>query len=286
MEVKKSMEAKETTGLKRPFTRKQLAELKAALRMTKRQREVLVGLLLGDGHLGTQDGGRTWRLVYSQSRERHGTYLEGVHELFKNWTVSPPALVKGIDGLAAQPPLGSEGGEGGAERPSNLHKGGVPIQKEGGDPGGKPSGRFRTKNRLKLTTVAHASLRFYGKAFYKDGVKVVPKRIGKLLTARGLAYWYMDDGSIKSRESEGLILKTHSFPLAGVELLCQVLGERFGLRAKPRLQRSASGVERHQIYISGLSFERARELILPHLHPDMVYKFPPPRTPRGRSTAL
>ncbi len=244
------MQTADTTRLKRPLTRKQLNELKAALKMTKEQREVLVGLMLGDGHLGTQDGGRTWRLVYSQSRERHGAYLEQVYGVFAGWALSPPALIRGV--------------------PS---------------PKNPAPGRYRTKDRLKFTTIAHSSLRFYGKAFYRDSVKVIPKGIGRLLTARGLAYWYMDDGSIKSRQSKGLILNTHSFSLAEVNLLCGVLGDKFGLRATPRPQRLASGAVRHQIYISGESYEVARELILPHLLPEMMYKFPAPRKPRGGRAA-
>lgn len=52
--------------------------------------QVLVGLMLGDGHLATQDKGRTWRLVYSQGKERGGAYLEHVHGVFPDWALSPP----------------------------------------------------------------------------------------------------------------------------------------------------------------------------------------------------
>jgi len=31
--------------------------------------------------------------------------------------------------------------------------------------------------------------------FYPNGVQIVPPIIGELLTARGLAYWAMDDGT-------------------------------------------------------------------------------------------
>lgn len=46
--------------------------------------------MLGDGHLATQDKGRTWRLVYSQGKERGGAYLEHVHGVFPDWALSPP----------------------------------------------------------------------------------------------------------------------------------------------------------------------------------------------------
>lgn len=81
------------------------------------------------------------------------------------------------------------------------------------------------------------------------------------------------------------MLNTHSFSLAEVTLLCGVLGDRFGLRATLRPQRSASGAVRHQIYISGERYEVARELILPHLLPEMMCKFPTPRKLRGGGAA-
>ena len=43
-----------------------IEEYKQHLKLTRTQREVLVGLLLGDGHLETQNGGRTYRLKIEQ----------------------------------------------------------------------------------------------------------------------------------------------------------------------------------------------------------------------------
>lgn len=280
----------DTAKLKTPLTRKQLAEQRASLKMTTQQREVLVGLILGDAHLGTQDLGRTWRLIYSQSKGRHGAYLQHVYEIFSGWALSPPVLIRGAmptehHKVMPGPALGSDG----------LPRSGAKAEGLGALKG-KPAGRYLTKDRLKFTTVSHKSLRFYGKSFYKDGVKVVPKGIGRLLTARGLAYWYMDDGSIKSRQSKGVILNTHSFSLAEVNLLCGVLNDKFGLRASLRPRRLAPAsfardgsdarAVRHQIYISGHSYEAARELILPHLLPEMMYKFPTPRKPGESRTSV
>jgi len=86
----------------------------------------------------------------------------------------------------------------------------------------------------------------------------------------------MDDGSIKSKESKGVILNTHSFSLHDVELLCSVSKTQFDLIATPRRQ-THKGLVYYQIYISGHSFELLSQLILPHLVPEMLYKFPLPR---------
>ena len=131
-----------------------------------------------------------------------------------------------------------------------------------------------------FSTLAHHSFKFYGRRFYKRSVKRVPKDLSRFLTARGLAYWYMDDGSLKSAQSKGVILNTHNFTLKEVEDLCRVLSQKFALKATPRKQRHQhKGQSKiyYQIYISGYSYELLRELIYPFLIPCMHYKFPTPR---------
>lgn len=90
----------------------------------------------------------------------------------------------------------------------------------------------------------------------------------------------MDDGSLKSKDSKGVILNTQGFNLADVELLCSVLKDKFDLQAAPRKQKHHD-VLYYQIYISGHSFEHLSTLILPHIIPEMLYKFPRPRKVRG-----
>ena len=234
------------TSSRKRMSPKELIVLKEGLKLTKVHREVLVGLLLGDGSLQTRDQGRTYRLVYSQGGERHMAYVDHVHSIFGDWVVASPRSTNRVD-------RGRSGGE-------SLVR--------------------RRQVQRTFATVSHGRLRFYGRAFYRNGKKVVPAKIGSLLTERGLAFWYMDNGSMKSMQSKGVMLNTHSFDLPEVRLLCWELGSRFGLRAIPRLQRNKAGIVSHQIYISGHSYERLGEIILPHLLPEMAYKFPPPRVPR------
>lgn len=47
---------------------------------------------------------------------------------------------------------------------------------------------------LYFRTLAMPCLNYYYDLFYKDKIKVIPRNLDKLLTARGLAYWIMDDG--------------------------------------------------------------------------------------------
>src|SRR5687767_10032177 len=63
-----------------------------------------------------------------------------------------------------------------------------------------------------FNTVSHGALRFYAQQFYPEHRKRVPTLIHRWLTPIGLAYWYMDDGSIKSAQSKGVVFHTHGFP--------------------------------------------------------------------------
>lgn len=59
------------------------------LALTDRQRAIVTGLLLGDGHLETQNNGRTYRL-----KVEHGIaqkeYVEWLYGEFRDWVRTPP----------------------------------------------------------------------------------------------------------------------------------------------------------------------------------------------------
>lgn len=57
---------------------------KQTLKLNDVQRSILVGTLLGDGHLETQNGGKTFRLRL-EHQLRQKDYLEWIHQQFKEW---------------------------------------------------------------------------------------------------------------------------------------------------------------------------------------------------------
>jgi LAGLIDADG DNA endonuclease family len=148
-------------------------------------------------------------------------------------------------------------------------------------------GEVKTRQRINgikligFKTKYHGVFRFYRQQFYDlNGKKKISKRINKMLTPRSIAYWYMDDGSLKSKQSKGVILNTHAFSKKEIETLCFILNEKFKLQCKPRKQKHLYKNEiniYYQIYISGYSYETLRELIFSYLVPEMYYKFPTPR---------
>ena len=123
-----------------------------------------------------------------------------------------------------------------------------------------------------FSTVSHGAFRFYAQQFYVERRKRVPPLIHRWLTPQGLAYWYMDDGSIKSGQSKGVIFNTHGFSCEDVQRLIAVLQESFQLHASIRHQKDGD-----QIYVSGRSYERFRQLVDPFVINEMRYKIPQAR---------
>jgi len=202
---------------------------KASLKFTKFQREIVVGVLLGDACLETRNDGRTYRLKIEQS-DGHQEYVRHLRSVFGPWVLSGPR-----------------------RRCKTARTGTQTVS-------------------WAFNTISHGAFRFYAQQFYLQGKKRVPKLIHRWLTPRSLAYWFMDDGSIKSRQSKGVILNTQGYSIPDVERLIDVLQLQFNLRTKRRRQKDGS-----QIYISGLSFDRFCELVDPYVISEMRYKLPQPR---------
>ena len=68
-----------------------IKEYKKSLKLNQKQKEVLVGLLLGDGHLATQNGGRTYALKIEHSVKQRA-YVDWLYELYKKWVRTPPQI--------------------------------------------------------------------------------------------------------------------------------------------------------------------------------------------------
>ena len=199
---------------------RELEQKKSSLKLSDLQRETLVGLLLGDAHLETQNRGRTYRVKFEYSA-KYSEYATHLYELFRDWVLTPPQTK--VDD---------------------------------------------THDNVWFQTVSHPSFRFYAHQFYDGKKKVVPKNIHRFLTARSIAYWYMDDGSVKSRESKGVIFNTQCYTRNEIARLITTLN-KFNLECSEREQK-----EGLQIYISGSSYETFRNIVDPYILPSMRYKIP------------
>ncbi len=149
----------------------EIENYKRSLRLTKRQRAIVVGKLLGDGHLETRDG-RIYRLKIEHSIKQK-EYVEWAYNELREWVRQKPQ----IRTVYSRFPQGHQG-EG---------------QKYG------------------FVTYSHGALRFYGQQFYTMGKKTVPKLINKMLTPLSIAIWYLDDGSVKSNGHSTYVIHSHGY---------------------------------------------------------------------------
>ncbi len=72
---------------------KQIEEYKKTLKLTKKQKEILIGLILGDGHLETLNNGKTYRLKVEHSLKQR-EYLDWLYLNFKDWINKIPEVRK------------------------------------------------------------------------------------------------------------------------------------------------------------------------------------------------
>lgn len=191
------------------------------------QKEILIGIILGQGHLLTINKGKTFRLKIEQS-VKHKDYVFHLYDIWKEFCLTSPTIIK-------------------------------------------------NDSRLYYTfqTISLSSFRFYAQLFYDvKGKKIIPREslLLKLLTPLGLAYWFMDDGSLKSLQSKGVFLNTQGFTVAEIKTLSRVLKKKFSLDAWKSKDKTG-----FRIYISGKSYEKLRNLIFPYLQESFYYKFPTPR---------
>ena len=131
---------------------------------------------------------------------------------------------------------------------------------------------------MRFKTYKHLEFKPYYDLFYPvlEGSKVrkkrVPGNIGELLTPRGLAYWYMDDGTTastvtKSGTKRFYVISTQGFNYDDQLCLVNVLKQRFQLDVNIHKDKAY-----FRLAIQTGSSERFHSLIEPYLVPDFYYK--------------
>ncbi len=68
---------------------KEIELYKNKLKLSDYQKEILVGLLLGDGHLETQNDGRTYRLKIEHTYWQKD-YADWLYKIFQEWVLTSP----------------------------------------------------------------------------------------------------------------------------------------------------------------------------------------------------
>jgi len=196
---------------------------------------ILIGLLLGDGHIQNRNLSRNSRFIYGQSslRENHLNYFYHIFELFK------PFISKNYK-IKSRPFL---------DKRTN-----------------------KTYSSVQFATLTLSCFTYYRELFYNSNYKKkVPLNINQLLTPIGLAYWIMDDGSLQNK---GLHLSVYAFSYDEVILLKSTLENLFGPNViiKCSIHNHKKG---YRIYIWEDSMIIIRKYISQYMHKNMLYKITP-----------
>ena len=199
---------------------------KQSLKLTDVQREVIIGTLLGDASMSLRKGKPCYSIKFEQG-EDHVDYVNHLYELFEPFVGTPPTW-RWID-------------------------------------------KDKTRRALWFRTYRHDSLIFYWNLFYRspgpqglrpggeEKRKIVSKTIGKLLTPRVLAYWFMDDGN-QTSDNKTYYLNTQGFSKHESEMLCELFKEKFNIIASVHKDK-----ESWRIYVWCESSETFRTLVEPYV---------------------
>ncbi|HEY4479136.1 MAG TPA: LAGLIDADG family homing endonuclease [Candidatus Paceibacterota bacterium] len=212
----------------------EIEERKKHIRISDFERDIIVGKLLGDGHLETKNQGRTYRLKVEHSIKQK-EYVDWVYGKLRHLAMSEPC-VKEKDVF---PPQG---------------------------------GTFKFHG-YGFTSLSLGQLRFYGQQFYNHGKKVIPKMIGKMLSPSVIAIWYLDDGSLKSNTHRTYIIHTYGYTKSDLRRVQDALLKRFDIHTNLHRQ-NKNGKVYWRMYVmseSAWTFQKLIEPIIKHI-PSMQYK--------------
>lgn len=159
--------------------------------LSQRQKDLLIGSLLGDGNLQTVNG-QTWRYRAIQ-KAVHEPYIMHKYNVLKEFCKTPPTY-------------------------SSIY-----------DERTKKSYQRYSFNTLTNDAFRFYGQMFYTKE-NNSWKKIIPQNIEHFLTPTALAYWYMDDGALKwAGHSNAVRLCTDSFAQDEVLRLQDALINKFGL---------------------------------------------------------
>lgn len=117
--------------------------------------------------------------------------------------------------------------------------------------------------------------KFLNEHCMKNGKKFVTQEWCNELDPMGLAFWYMDDGSISNRDNDRLGCRIHiatnGFSLQENETLANMLRDRFGIEATIGDKETYNG---YTLILDVKNTERFCSLIAPYVCDSMKYKLP------------
>lgn len=202
------------------------------MNLTKEEKDILIGSLLGDGCLRKMGRSKVPSFSVSHSEDQKD-YVFWKYEKLKRWVNTPPWR---------------------EERIYYKDKSRKTV-----------SWRFQTLSRAVFTELYNA--------FYKNGRRIIPDNIAKLLEKSPLilAVWFMDDGN---KNHKAVFLNTQSFSLSDQRKLLQALHKVFGFQVTLNKHSYSKGIQLYRIRISTESTKKLKSIIEKYILPQFAYKIP------------
>lgn len=216
-----------------------LIKYKTNLKLNVTQKEILVGSLLGDGYFNYNRFVKQPKYCFCFAQGiKSANYVDHMYQIFKPFVGTAPKATL-IGGIAP----------------------GLPKRYD-----------------VRFKTYGHEEFKSYYDLFYpqvlgsKVRKKCVPENISELLTAKGLAYWYMDDGTshsttTKSGIKRNYVISTQGFCYNDQVILINSLNQRFNLNVSIHKDKTY-----FRLAINSSSSKHFYYLIKPYILPDFYYK--------------
>lgn len=211
-----------------------LKEYKAQFKeLTELQKEVAIGLILGDAYLYTRNNSKSHAIKFEwgfKSKE----YIDYVYSIYEDWILKPPYLMTRIN---------------------------------------KNNNEVKT---WRMETITGIPFNILGELFLINNKKHIKDYlIRDHLTPRGLAHWYMDDGSrcyykgIRSNKNMSVVINTQGFKIEEVNKLIKELNNKFNLNSYLSFNK-----KKPIIYIPNKDYINFYNIINPFIIDSMKYKLP------------
>lgn len=125
--------------------------------------------------------------------------------------------------------------------------------------------------KMYFRTVSHPYFTVLRKLFYRNGKKIIPKKLlEKTLDPLALATWLMDDGTNELGTSKCVKINSQSFDCKEHKIICHILKKKFNLDANVNKDRQYFRIRFYQ-----KSMPRLIKIVKPYILPSMLYKFSP-----------
>lgn len=197
------------------------------------EKAILIGLMLGDGHMRKRRGKKTYPQLILEQSDKHSEYIYWLKDKFNDWLFNKNKPIK-------------------TNRKFN-----------------KNANKYY--HSLSFQTICHPAFEEIYNGFYKSGKKKLDiLLLEKYFNKTSLAVWIMDDGCLSGKCRRNM-LATNNFSKDEVNILRKFLEKKFGLKSWICRRTSPDNIS-YEIAFDKSSSVKIRNILDDIVIPSMKYK--------------